>query len=241
MTNHEKVKQLVRSDFLDEIHHLLWVEPYENQGRWDEGWNCRNHALIAGAVACLFKLKGSIIYGKSTFVQGSDGELPPIGIAADPHAWFGLDGLGYFDLSPRLTRCKDPEWRSWSLKGIALSRCFPEGEFALTISEQEYENRVNEATHVPQIRRAVYLGRTAAHFSRKLLVDAFAAADSPLTVKLSQKYEPGIFAKASIHLFKFLKGESQSLCHLSPDSAWDAINSQPGDGIDWVCYRAGLQ
>lgn len=227
--------------FLDEIHHLLWVEPAENRGKWDEGWSCRNHALIACAVTCVMKNRGAIIYGKSTFVIGPDGDLPSVGVAADPHSWFGVDGFGYFDLSPRLTRHKEPVWRPWPLSCIAMSRCLPDGDFLAAESERQYENSVNAATHVPRRRKAVYFGQTYANFSRKLLIEGFEAADSPLTGRLSERYDPAIFAKAAIHLWKLLRGEAQSLRGLSQDEAWERIAKQPGDAISWVCHRAGVQ
>ena len=37
--------------FLDEIHHLLWIDSFKKGGITDLGWNCRDHALILAGVA----------------------------------------------------------------------------------------------------------------------------------------------------------------------------------------------
>ena len=58
------VSKLTTADLLDEIHHLLWIEPGENHGKWDEGWNCRDHAWLAGVVCQLFKLTAAVCYGQ---------------------------------------------------------------------------------------------------------------------------------------------------------------------------------
>jgi hypothetical protein len=226
--------------FLDELHHLLWVEPGEHRGQWDEGWSCRNHALIAAAVACALKERSAIVYGKAMYVQGPQDGLPPVGVSVDPHAWFGLDGSGYFDLSPRLTQVKDRDWRPWPLSCVAMSRCVPWGEFRLAYQEREFEDLVNSATHIMGCKRAVYFGTRYANLSRKVLNEEFSAADAPLTVRLASKHDPSLFAQAAVHLCKLLKGEVRSLRGMSQDEAWETISQQPGDAIGWICMRGGL-
>src|SRR5262245_59413184 len=112
--------KLSTPEFLDELHHLLWTEPHENRGQWDEGWSCRNHALIAGAVVSVVHGRCAIVYGEATFVHGPVGDCPPIGMSVKPHAWLGVDGAGYFDLSLNIARHADPGWRPWPLACIAM-------------------------------------------------------------------------------------------------------------------------
>jgi hypothetical protein len=89
------IDKLTTTTFLDEIHHLLWIEPGDNRGTWDEGWNCRDHALLSCIVCQLLKMTASVIYGEAMFVQGPTGDAPPVGLHQQTHAWLGLDGLGY--------------------------------------------------------------------------------------------------------------------------------------------------
>jgi hypothetical protein len=175
------VNKLTTPDFLDEIHHLLWIEPTDNRGSWDEGWNCRDHALLSGIVAQLLKLTATVIHGEATYVQGPSGEAPPVGISQAIHAWLGIDGLGFMDLSPRLTRCREPLWRSWPLQCIVMSRCLPEGIFEMATSQEEYEGRVAAATNSPS-RHAIYFGHEYNAVDLKCVSKAFDVVDSPLSV-----------------------------------------------------------
>ena len=232
--------QLTTSAFLDEIHHLLWIEPGDNRGTWDEGWNCRDHALLTGIVAQLLKLTGAVIYGEATFVQGPSGDAPPVGLWQMTHAWLGIDGLGYMDLSPRLIRCREAKWRPWPLLCIAKSQCQPDGIFEMATSSDDYEQRVNAATY-SQNRHAIYLFREYKNVDLEFVENAFDFVDSPLTVKLSEQYGSTIYPKAAIHLFKFLKGENKSLRHLSREDAWETISRQPGNPVAWLRMKGGIK
>ncbi len=53
----QNIGKLTTSGFLDEIHHLLWIKAGDNGGTWDEGWNCRDDALLSGIV-CQLKFIG---------------------------------------------------------------------------------------------------------------------------------------------------------------------------------------
>jgi hypothetical protein len=70
MTSEDLVQLLTRSDFLQELHHLLWLPPAQRRGHWDMGWNCRDHAFILGLVAALFGAESVLIQGRASFVQG---------------------------------------------------------------------------------------------------------------------------------------------------------------------------
>lgn len=234
------IDKLTATSFLDEIHHLLWIEPGANRGTWDEGWNCRDHAVLSVIVCQLLKMTGTIIYGEAMFVQGATDQSPPVGLHQTTHAWIGLDGLGFMDLSPRLTECRVPSWRSWPLQCIALSRCRPEGLFEYVGTPEDFDQRVTEATHSPG-GHAIYLGQEYANVDSTSLETAFDFVDSPLSVKLSERFEPTVYAKAAIHLFRLVRGESKSLCHLSQDEAWETISKQAGNPVNWLKMKGGIR
>jgi hypothetical protein len=97
------VDLLTRDDFLRELHHLLWIEPAERRGKWDPGWNCRDHAFIVGFIARLLRSEAVVILGRAMFIVGPSGEKVPLGVEQSPHAWLAINGYGYFDLSLRFS------------------------------------------------------------------------------------------------------------------------------------------
>src|SRR5690242_5536536 len=120
--------RLTSDDFLDELHHLLWIKPFINRGTWDAGWNCRDHALVVGTILLLGHIECRIVHGTAAFTQGPVAHQDPLLMWVEHHAWIDIDG-GPLDLSPRLTRSNDPGWRPWHLKLICGGECHPDGEF----------------------------------------------------------------------------------------------------------------
>ena len=49
----EDMRRLASKPFLREIHHFLWMEPFYNRGQLDQGWNCRDHALVTALVIAM--------------------------------------------------------------------------------------------------------------------------------------------------------------------------------------------
>jgi hypothetical protein len=235
------IQKVTDGKFLAELHHLLWIEPFDNQGSRDEGWNCRDHAFIAGLVLQLLKQPCAVLYGEATYVQGPAPEQPAVGLEQKIHAWLGVDGQGFMDLSPRLTRCANPPWRPWRLQYIARDRCVPDGAFEFARTEGEYARRVGQAAERTQARTAIYHGKGVDNIDREFAEKAFQFIDSPLTKRLLEKYADDLYLKAAVHLFKFLRGETRSLQQLSQDEAWEEIARQPGSPLNWITMKGGLQ
>lgn len=240
MSPRQVLDKLTSTAFLDELHHLAWIEPGENQGQWDEGWNCRDHAWLAGVVVQLFKLTAAVVYGQATFVQGANGDEPPVGLSQDPHAWLGIEGLGMMDLSPNLTRSNVASWRPWPLKCIAMNRCVPDGIFHHATSPADFKQRVAAATHSPT-RQAIYHGQGFDQIDFDFVNKPFEFVNSPLSVQLSKRFDSTVYAKAAIHLFRVLREENKSLQHLPQQEAWEAISQQPGNAIVWLKMKGGIR
>jgi hypothetical protein len=127
MQNRDIVDLLTRDEFLSELHQLLWMEPAERRGRWDLGRNCRDHAFIVGLVVRLFGTDAVVIPGRAIFIVGPSGEKVSLGVEQLPHAWLGINGDGYFDLSLRLDESVLPggNWLAWPVKALAASHFVP--------------------------------------------------------------------------------------------------------------------
>jgi hypothetical protein len=241
--NHDQLKAaLTRPDFLRELHHLLWVEPHDNRGLWDEGWNCRDHALVTAALAQLFGFTAVVGYGQATFVQGPSGELPPVGMELNIHAWTMVEQGGMYDLSPRLAQNKFPGWRPSSV--IAQSSCEPAvgTKFSYLLEADHYQNTIARATHDQGCLHVVFWGQESNNLSRVVLGDSLNFCNSPLTDQLRAQFgEKGdLHAKAVLHLWEFLKGEAASLTPLSQGDAWSKIGDRKGDAVYRVCSRGRI-
>jgi hypothetical protein len=248
--NSEPIAALLTSnDFLAEMHHLLWVEPHENRGIWDEGWNCRDHAFLVGfLIAMLGDASAHAIFGKAMFAQGPIGDAPPVGFEQGPHAWTGSNLCGHVDLSLRLSGVRHPDFKfpDWPVYAIAGSQCVPfEGtRFVHTANAQKYESTVSQASHSEGVRTAIYLRQaTPIPFTKKVLFTAFDFCNSPLTDRLRTQFgqRPDVYASAVLHLLDFLHAETGSMRELEQLEAWEALTVKYPKPFNRVCEEAGLQ
>lgn len=243
--NQEHLKAaLTRSDFLQELHHLLWIAPHDNGGVWDEGWNCRDHALITAALVQLMGFTALIGYGQATFVQGPTLELSPVGMELSTHAWAMVERGGMYDLSPRLSQTRLPGWRPSVVMAIVQSACHPSAgtKFSCYLEADQYQNAIASATYDQGCMHVVFRSESRNDLSREILGDSLNFCNSPLTDQLRARFgERGdLHAKAILHLWEFLKKDSATLTHLSQMDAWQKITDRKGDAVYRVCSRGRI-
>jgi hypothetical protein len=241
-----RLSPLSTTEFLKELHHSLWTELTINKGQRDEGWNCRDHALI---VACLTQLlqrtAAAILHGRACFVQGPRQEVPPVGLNADPHSWSAIEGLGLIDLSPRLSTCSSENWAEWPYEGLFLNRCLPLGSADLRIAKTlpDFDNWVALATHRNASRTVVYWPQEYEQLTRGSVERSIQWSNSLLTEWLRDRYgesEP-LHARAALYLYDFVSSEAPALSHLCREEAWDVIACRPGNAVFRLASRAGLR
>jgi hypothetical protein len=234
-----------RHDFLAEIHHLLWLAPFENKGQWDEGWNCRDHALITACLVALCGQTPSILNGKVALVDGRSETTSPLGIEATAHSCVGVIDAGIVDLSLRFAKMgRPPHAVSWPVEAIIHSQPVPPGVCNVTVtrSETDYERKVAEATHLPGTRSLVYQVYEGFQLTMRELEQAFEVTNSPLTDRLRDELclQPNAYAKAVLHLWNLLNGAALSLTSLSQDAAWREIAGRKGNAIWRIASRTRL-
>ncbi len=243
--DHARLKAaLTRQDLLDEMHHLFWVDAQENQGKWDEGWNCRDHALVTAALAQLMGFTAIVGYGQAMFVQGPSAEVPPVGLNLSMHAWTMVERGGVYDLSPRLSRTKLEGWRPSSVAVIAQDSCEPSvgTKFTMVLEEPEFDDAVARATHDEGRFHAIFKGETTNDLSKAILGDSLNFCNSILTDQLLARFgsKGDLHAKAILHLWEFLKGQATGIRHLPQWEAWGRISERKGDAVYRVCSRARI-
>ena len=241
MASRSDVESVCSEGFLTEVHHLLWVDPFDNDGVWDEGWNCRDHALVVGCLLKLMRHGCAILHGEACFVQGPVGAAPPQALAVPAHSWLGIDNIGFLDVSPRLSKVQYPDWRGWPFQCVLRRRCVPTGRLVLARTRSEYERQVGEATRADGARAAIYFGKKYQEVTKGLLLDAFARINSPLTDRLRQRHDDCVYAKAVLHLYDFLNGDADTLTGIPQEEAWERVAARKGNAVHRIATRGRLE
>jgi hypothetical protein len=231
--------------FLNELHHLFWLAPHVNHGKRDDGWNCRDHALVFAAVAQLRGARASAVSGIVMFVQGSTEGTRPVGRRVEPHAWVIVESVGTFDVSVRLAHFKDlPEWKDWQVSGLLGSAFHPRNRvsYMMTADEVAFETCVNAATHQEDGRFAFYLRKRVEPLTADMIKRSYSWCNSPLTDRLRNisKGRRDLYAKAILHLSELVDGSGDSVTKLAQMKAWKRIAERPGNAIEEVCGRCAL-
>jgi hypothetical protein len=244
MPNRDIVDLLTRDEFLLELHHLLWMEPAERRGKWDPGWNCRDHAFIVGLVVRLFGTEAVLIPGRAIFIVGPSSEKASLGVEQSPHAWLGINGDGFFDLSLRLDKSVMPV--AWPVKALAASQFMPSevARFIHTAQAENYEQKTAIATHAEYARTAVYFRESEyVRFTRRLLFGAFQFCNSPLTNMLRDYFgeRPDLYARAVLHLYDLFEGNAEPLIGMSQLSAWKILSKRYPKAFPEIYSRASLK
>lgn len=226
---------LAAAPFRYELHHLLWVPPFTHRGLRDEGWHCREHALIVGALAMLHGFSAAAIHGAAMFIVGASGGVNPVGVRQDPHMWVRIDGVGSCDLSVRLnTMPLGSIWADWQNSYLLGSKFLPNDSAVYTslTDPSKHEHVCAVSSHQSDARAAHYLQISGEQLGLQQVENAKKWCNSPLTVRLKNLYptRSDIYAKAILHLDEILNGTGKSVAHLPQMAAWGAVGKRPGNG-----------
>jgi hypothetical protein len=233
--------------FLEELHHLLWMEACENKGMFDAGWSCRDHAFVVGALLKAVGEEVRLVHGKNIFIQGPAGSKPPVGIGQQDHemsghSWLKSDTGKIIDLSPRLHSGLPSHWAPLGFTGIVHGVWQPEGEGSVAgfTTALRYRQAVAEATHRQGSNVALYLEQFKASFSVSIVTDAVEYINSPLTDRLRELQDPEIYSKCVLHLRGFIDGTRESLTELPQHEAWKYLSGQGAGATDELLHLMRL-
>lgn len=232
---HDITAHITSSEFLAELHNFLWIEPLMNRGRFDAGWNCRDHAWVVSCILGAHGVSSQLVLGKAMFVQGAAGDAPSAGLGVPPedsvgtHTWLEVAGLGLLDLSPNLNISTRP-WRRSRLDGVVGGELRPReaGEVRVCRTPAEYRNAVNLATHVQGGLCAIYLPTGAAALTRDDITNSRRFVYSPLTEQVCRRFGDDALPKLVLHLLDRRGGKRRSLAGVSQNKAWSIVTSEIG-------------
>lgn len=235
--------RLIKKDFLDEIHHLLWDEPFENRGVMDSGWNCRDHAFVTLLLTTLMGFESLWAFGRATFIIGPRYGRPPYVLKQNPHSWVVLKNLGLVDLSPKSQGSDDESWPGIPIKTIVGDQWIPKGKGKLVIAsnEFEYENAVARASHASHKYYAVYGSAKYFELSPLTVQNAFDHIHSPLTDRLRDMHlDDSIYSCIALHLFDLAAGRSETLTQWPRFEAIESLIKEYPDAIDRILDLTGV-
>lgn len=233
-------KELLCSQRLrHELNHLLWIQPFDNRGTWDYGWSCRDHAFVAGIVAQLLGLTVELVNGEALFVRGATEDASGIGLHQKMHSWLAIEGDGLMDFSVRVS-APGTGWPAPAIEYVASSQCRPAGNLLIAGSQDAFQAVLDAAPSL-QGEHAIYRADRTAIIDQKLANNAFAVIHSPLTVRLSKKYPPSLYANLAVHAYDLLCGRAESLTAYQQDYAWKKIARLRDDAIGWLVANGGLR
>ena len=232
MTPDEFLEAVSAETFLDEIHSFLWSGSITNYGVLDEGWSCRDHAVVLATLAAVNGVGSHLCTGFNMFVLGPSTGSDPVGAGQDwvpagpGHSWLELQNSWVLDLSPTfesLRRLRAPftssgvtaqEWRT-SL-----------GNFDVVCAEtpDAYSQAIAIATHQTDVGVAIYGVERRETFHADMLEVDF--IDSPLT-RTIRGYGDLIYVKLAVHLSRVLSGESSTRGETTQRKRWRAISRIP--------------
>ncbi len=216
---------------LDELHAFLWTEPFSNRGTPDDGWSCRDHVVVVGALLRTLGAEVHIRHGRCMFVRGpgSDGATP-VGIGQEgssraEHAWLRVPGLGDVDLSPRVA-ASQPPWTAVDSPGIVGSAWIAprETSFETTTKLREYTAAIKRATTAPDELRAVYLYQREEPYGPQIPGTGLSWASSRVSQRLLARGLPDdLYLRFAAHLLGLRAGDRQALRGISPNKAWAIV------------------
>jgi hypothetical protein len=228
-------QSLLDAGLADELHGFLWTEPFANKGTPDDGWSCRDHAVVVGHLLRTAGADVRIRHGRCMFVQGpgADG-APPVGIGQEGasrvgHTWLAVAGLGDVDLSPRLQTAQPP-WVPVDSPGIVGSAWVAARAtgFSVTTHLREYEAAIGRATGATDQLQAVYLMEREEPYTDAVGRKGLAWANSRVSLRLLERGLPAdLYLRFAAHLAGVRAGDRRPLRGISHNKAWKILAADP--------------
>ena len=230
-TETDLAQSLLDGRLVEELHAFLWTAPFVNKGTPDDGWSCRDHAVVVGQLLRSAGAGVRIRHGRCMFVQGpgSDG-APPVGIGQEGasrvgHTWLSVDGLGDVDLSPRLASAQPP-WVPVASPGVVGSAWIAgrAAGFEMTTHLREYEAAIGRATGATDALHAVYLMEREEPYTDAVGRTGLSWANSRVSLRLLERGLPDdLYLRFASHLDGVRCGERRPLGAISHNKAWKLL------------------
>lgn len=169
--------------------------------------------------------------GQAFFAQGpkSRGATPCLH-AVPKHWWITAKNIGVIDFSPDLS-VAEADWDACDFNYVFGNKVFADTDWSFehTNRFETVQTRLASVQQHIRIHACIYFRKNSKDFDPNLFLGEHLIAN--------QNREPWAQAALLYHLQKLLENERDSLCSLSVDQAWAALQSVPKADIDTVTSR----
>jgi hypothetical protein len=238
------LEAIAEPGIISELHHLLHIEPFRNEGSLDYGWSCRDHAWTLTLLAKVFGLDAVACHGKLDLVGRTSRSQQPLVVNVGRHSWTHIAGNGFTDLSLKRQVCAQNGDGDDCLQTSPVVRNrlvgIEGGRVWTGLGDQEREILLSEAQNAPDIPSAIYTGETYDEVLSEYVDAAPDLINSPLTDRLKKSFSGEIYAKLVLHLSDRLKGKRSTSEGLSKWAAWQFIDDSYDDANSVLKAAAGL-
>ena len=222
MVKKTSLRNKISDLLLNEVHHFFWTDPFNNQGEYDFGYNCRDHAFVTALLLKIWEYDPKLIYGKLTLVIDN---LP---IPVYRHAWLEIKDHGICDLSIKKYTQTILGVIEIPIKGIFDNDWHPKekGKLFLTRNEDEYLRTIDKVTKMGHHAYAIYFKQDNDLFTKNFINDPFKSIDTPILGSLRKKnFDNSIYFKLVLHLHDLSRKKVHTLKKFRYDESWEKINN----------------
>jgi hypothetical protein len=214
-----------------EMQHFLWSPERQVRDGYLSWWNCADHAVMTGALMWINGYDVNIFGGRAYFAQGpgSHGTTPCLH-AVPRHWWITAKNIGVIDFSPDLS-VGDTNWDARDFDYVFGNKVFADTEWNFEHTGRFETVQAQLASVQQRIGRyaCIYFREKSKDFDPNLFLGEHLIAN--------QNRQPWAQAALLYHLQKLLENQRDSLCSLSVNEAWTALQSVPKADIDTVTSR----
>ena len=232
------IEQVCETSFQRELHRLLRLKPFVNNGMFEAGWSCRDHAWVLSAVLAAHNTNHEIAIGRAMVTRGADetGPALALGIPSDPnaqvagHAWLHIADQGILDLSinTRVRHRLIQSWKPVEFNGVVRSRWIPSGGGHVVVvpdgNYTKYKQAIDLSSHLRNDNAVIYMACERSLPTSEFYRSPGEFTDSPLFHFMTRTVGEGVHAHAVLHLLGFMDGVRRPLGGLSQKKAWRILS-----------------
>ena len=220
-------RAFVAPRFLSEIHHFLWTDTRMVGNAIDAGWNCRDHALLAGLLCESFGFRAMLVHGEALFARGATNKSASTHYSQRPHQWVLIEGIGAMDLSIKPEFDNAGDIFRVPVQSVFANHAYPRNRARVHFL-QDAALFARAESELPQLRghtNVVYLTREVEYLHEGHITYSAGWIRSALTGWLDAEYGNPceLYAALLLHLRAFLLGDASSLAYLPFSESWQRI------------------
>lgn len=227
-----RTSAFIAGNVRDELSHLLSGPPTTGPGGNDAGWFCREHALIVAAISRMLGENPELCLGMLA-LRVPDVFLLDMRETDEDHSWCRVEGIAPIDASANTAHFGEDV--------PSLGFVCPDIPGSLGVYSLAYLVQASREDMAKETQRAgptiVYSEVRVHRDDVRRLLDrpfSFLLPPPPGTPNFLQAHGPHVLFRVAAHLYRFGRGEAQSVRDLPQDDAIREVCRRHVDGRAFV-------